>query len=229
MKTKQEKIVIARKKLRERFAANQTSDTSSQTDSGQLGSGAPNRHGMPTCPPGQTLTTKWPVLDLGIQPAIAVDKFTLKLHGLCHAPTTLSFDQLREFEEVRQSSDFHCVTTWSRLNLEFAGVRLSDIIASADIDEEATHIMCYGADDYSTNLSLVEALKSDVLLVYEVDGQALPREHGGPVRMITPQLYAWKGTKWIHAIEFMNQDRPGFWEKNGYSMTGEPWREDRYS
>ncbi|MBL4634268.1 MAG: molybdopterin-dependent oxidoreductase, partial [Kofleriaceae bacterium] len=143
MKTKQEEIVIARQKLRQRFAAKQSSDIDSQMEPEKMGSGALNRHGMPTCPPGQTLTKKWPVLDLGIQPSIDVDKFRLELRGLCHAPATLSFEQLRTFEEVRQSSDFHCVTTWSRLNLEFVGVRLSDIIASADIDETATHIMCY--------------------------------------------------------------------------------------
>jgi DMSO/TMAO reductase YedYZ molybdopterin-dependent catalytic subunit len=89
--------------------------------------------------------------------------------------------------------------------------------------------MCYGYDGYSTNVSLAEALKDDVLIVYEADGEPLPVEHGGPARMITPQLYAWKGAKWISAIEFMNADRPGFWEQNGYSMTANPWRDDRYS
>lgn len=225
MKNKQDKIVAARQKLRERFAQKQLM----HDESAPLGSGEPNRHGMPLCPPGQTLTSKWPVLDLGIKPDIKTQDFRLELRGLCRHEGTLRFDDLLAFEQVKEMSDFHCVTTWSRLNLEFVGVRLSDIIASADIHNNATHIMCYGSDDYSTNLSLQEALKSDVLLVYQADGSPLTREHGGPVRMITPQLYAWKGTKWINAIEFMSEDRAGFWEQNGYSMTGEPWREDRYS
>ena len=89
--------------------------------------------------------------------------------------------------------------------------------------------MCYGADEYTTNVAMEEALKDDVLLVHTYEGQPLPEDHGGPVRMITPQLYAWKGAKWICRIEVMSTNRPGFWETRGYSMTAYPWRDDRYS
>jgi DMSO/TMAO reductase YedYZ molybdopterin-dependent catalytic subunit len=95
--------------------------------------------------------------------------------------------------------------------------------------ETATHMMCYGYDAYSTNLSLQEALKPDVLLVHTYEGKPLPREHGGPLRMITPQLYAWKGSKWIMRIEFLKENKLGFWEERGYSNTAYPWRNDRYS
>lgn len=95
--------------------------------------------------------------------------------------------------------------------------------------ETATHILCCGYDDYTTNVSLEEALKPDVLLAHTAEGKPLPKEHGGPVRMITPQLYAWKGSKWINRIEFLNQNKLGFWEQRGYSNTAYPWRNDRHS
>jgi DMSO/TMAO reductase YedYZ molybdopterin-dependent catalytic subunit len=129
---------------------------------------------------------------------------------------------------VEDTSDFHCVTTWSRLDVPWRGVRLGDLIALAAPRDDATHLMCHAYDGYSTNISLEEALKPDVLLVHQADGAPLPREHGGPVRVITPQLYAWKGAKWVNRLELMAGDRPGFWEERGYSMTAHPWRDDRY-
>jgi DMSO/TMAO reductase YedYZ molybdopterin-dependent catalytic subunit len=104
-----------------------------------------------------------------------------------------------------------------------------DVAALVDPKGTATHVMCYGYDGYSTNVSLEEALKPDVLLVHTADGQPLTREHGGPLRMITPQLYAWKGAKWIKRIEFLAKNQLGFWEERGYSNTAYPWRNDRYS
>ena len=226
--SKKDAIVAARMRLRERFQA-KIDATPSLSDEGPKGTGPSNRHGMPKLPPGQTETSKWPVLDLGVKPSISRDQWTLEIRGLCHQPLSLSYDDLQNFEQVDEASDFHCVTAWSKMDIEFRGVRLADVLASADVAPSASHIMCYGADDYSTNLSLAEALKSDVLLVTHAEGLPLPSEHGGPVRMITPQLYAWKGAKWICGIELMDEDRPGFWEQNGYSMTAHPWREDRYS
>lgn len=221
---KKEKIIAARKRLRERFLLREAGDRSDDP-----GSGVANRHGQPKLPPGQTESKKWPVLDMGVLPEVTKESFRLELRGLCQRPQNLNWQDLMSFEQVEEASDFHCVTTWSRMDLLFRGVRLIDVILSAEIDDSATHIMCYGLDGYCTNLSLQEALKSDVLLVTEAEGEPLTPEHGGPVRMITPQLYAWKGAKWICAIEFMDENRPGFWEKNGYSMAGRPWLEDRYS
>ena len=132
-------------------------------------------------------------------------------------------------EQVDDISDFHCVTTWSRMDLSWRGVLVSTVLALAEPLEEANHLMCYAYDGYTTNVSMTEALKNDVLLVYEAEGKPLTREHGGPVRMITPQLYAWKGAKWINRIELMTEDRKGFWEQRGYSNTAYPWKNDRYS
>ena len=115
------------------------------------------------------------------------------------------------------------------MDLVWGGVRFSEIAALVQPGDEATHVMCHGYDGYTTNLPLEEALKPDVLLAHTVNGRPLPDMHGGPVRVITPQLYAWKGAKWIKRIEFMTVDRPGFWEKNGYSNSAHPWRNDRYN
>ena len=227
MTEKLERIVQARMQLRRRFEEKIRS-TPSMTDDQPLGTGPTNRHGMPELPIGQTLTRKWPVLDLGVLPSITRDEWELVVDGECEEPVRMSFGDLLALEQVDDSSDFHCVTTWSRLDLAWRGVRLSEIAAHARVKGSASAVMCHGYDGYTTNVTLEEALKPDVLLAYQVDGEPLPREHGGPVRMITPQLYAWKGAKWIRRLEFMNDNRPGFWEQRGYSNTAYPWRNDRY-
>jgi DMSO/TMAO reductase YedYZ molybdopterin-dependent catalytic subunit len=175
------------------------------------------------------VTRKWPVLDLGVRPKVDRQNFRLLLDGACDAPQELSFEDLLALPQVEEESDFHCVTTWSRMDLRFKGVRFFDIAAHAEPHEDARHVMCHGSDGYTTNLSLEEALKPDVLVTYQVDGEPLDYEHGGPVRLITPQLYAWKGSKWLCRIEFMTDNRLGFWEERGYSNTAYPWRNDRYS
>lgn len=202
--------------------------TPSVADDQPMGKGNPNRHGMPVLPIGQTITKKWPVLDLGIQPRISLQEWRLVLDGEVDNPVELSWQEFMALPQTNDVSDFHCVTTWSKLDISWTGVRLLDLAALAQPKESASHILCYGYDDYTTNISLEEALKPDVLLVHQVNGKPLPTEHGGPVRMITPQLYAWKGSKWINRIEFLKENKPGFWEVRGYSNTAYPWRNDRY-
>lgn len=221
-------MVEARMKLRDRWRARQLA-TRAQADPSPRGSGPPNRHGMPKVPPGQRVTEKWPVLDLGRQPAVDRKEWKLTLEGACHRPLQLDWEAFTGLEQVEDTSDFHCVTGWSKLDMRWRGVRLVDLVAQIELHEEATHVVCHGYDGYSTNLPLEEALKGDVLLAWEVDGQPLTRPHGGPVRMVTPQLYAWKGAKWICRLEFVTEDRMGYWERNGYSNTAHPWQEDRYT
>jgi DMSO/TMAO reductase YedYZ molybdopterin-dependent catalytic subunit len=225
---KKDRIVAARMKLRERFLS-RMERTPALSDVRPGGSGPRNRHGMPQLPPDQYETRKWPVLDLGIRPTVAKEKWTLSIHGACKRPLKLSWDDFMALEQVEDTSDFHCVTAWSRFDIRWQGVRVVDLLALAEPDDDAEHLMCYGYDGYTTNLPLVEALKPDVLLVHTADGAPLPQEHGGPARMITPQLYAWKGAKWIQAIELMTEEKLGFWEERGYSSTAHPWRNDRYS
>ena len=222
------RIVEARMKLKARFEE-KIKQTPSVADDKPMGTGKLNRHGMPVLPVGQTITRKWPVLDLGIQPDISPGEWRLVVDGAVEHPVKLTWNDFMSLPQAEDISDFHCVTTWSKLNINWKGVRLLDLAALVMPKETATHIMCYGYDDYTTNISMEEALKPDVLLVHTVEGQPLPKEHGGPVRMITPQLYAWKGSKWISRIEFMTKNRLGFWEERGYSSTAYPWRNDRYS
>ena len=225
-----QRIVAARLRLRQRFLESMER-TPGASDPRPMGSGPPNRHGMPKLPVGQTPTApgKWPVLDLGHVPAVSLADWRLEITGECQHPTTLDWQAFQQLEQVQDVSDFHCVTTWSKLDVPWGGVRLSTVIALADPTEHAHFVAFTAYDSYTTNIPMEEALKDDVLLVHTAEGAPLSREHGGPVRVITPQLYAWKGAKWIQRIELTRVDRPGFWERNGYSNTAHPWRNDRYS
>lgn len=225
---KRERIVAARMKLKARFEA-KIDATLSQSDPRPLGQGPTNRHGMPQVPVGQIVTQKWPVLDLGVKPKVDRASWSLTIDGAVEHPIVLRFADLLALEQVEDVSDFHCVTTWSKLDMQWKGVRFADLAALVEPLEQATHVMVHGYDGYQTNLALEEALKPDVLIAHTVFGEPLAPEHGGPVRMITPQLYAWKGAKWIKRIEFLVGNRLGFWEQNGYSNTALPWRNDRYS
>lgn len=200
------------------------------------GSGPVNRHGMPLLPVGQHEVKNWPVLDLGEQPEVATSGWTLEVGGLVENPFTLNWDAFLALPQVEDVSDFHCVTTWSRYDNHWQGVRFRTIAEMAVPKPDARFVLCTGYDfapgtyiPYTTNLPLDRAVDDDVLLVHAWEARPLPREHGGPCRMITPKLYAWKGTKWIRKIEFLAADRRGFWEERGYSNSAEPWFNDRYA
>ncbi len=184
---------------------------------------------MPQVPPGQRVVTNWPVLDLGVQPEIPLENWSLTLSGLVKHEKTLTWDNFMALPQTEDVSDFHCVTTWSRLNNRWKGVKFTDLVKSCEILPSAKYIYIKAYDGYSTNLSLEEAMKYDVMLAHEWEGKPLTVEHGAPLRMITPQLYAWKGAKWIGEIVFKDKDELGFWELRGYSNTAEPWLNDRYS
>jgi DMSO/TMAO reductase YedYZ molybdopterin-dependent catalytic subunit len=224
---KLKRVVAARAALRERFEAKMRS-TPSMSDTNPEGTGPKNRHGMPKLPVGQVETKKWPVLDLGVHPEIPTDKWTLTVDGECESKVVLDWRAFMALEQVKDTSDFHCVTTWSRMDIPWEGVRLRDVIALASPRPEAQFVLFHAYDGYTTNISLEEALKPDVLLAHHADGRPLAVEHGGPVRIITPELYAWKGAKWVRRVELLPQNRPGFWEERGYSNTAYPWRNDRY-
>lgn len=225
---KLDKIIEARMKLKARFEEKML-QTPSISDDKPMGTGEINRHGMPKLPVGQIKTIKWPVLDLGFKPDISHLQWKLTINGEVESPLELNWTEFMNLPQTSDVSDFHCVTTWSRMDVPWVGVKLADIAALVMPKSTATHILCYGYDKYTTNISIEEALKEDVLLVHSADNKPLERDHGGPVRMITPQLYAWKGAKWINRIEFLNINKPGFWEVRGYSNTAYPWRNDRYS
>ena len=200
------------------------------------GSGALNREGLPSVPVDQHVVHNWPVLDLGDVLSVSTADWRLELGGLVANPATLTWDDFMALPQVDDVSDFHCVTSWSRLGNHWRGVRFRTLAELAVPHDEAAYVLCSGYDRdgdsgewYTTNLPLAQAVADDVMLVHTWEGEPLPREHGGPCRMITPSLYAWKGTKWIRKIEFLDRNRRGFWERRGYSDTAQPWFNDRYS
>ena len=220
--TKTARIIAARQALRERFLARPDRARPAR------GSGEANRHGEPKLPPGQTVTEKWPVLDLGKHPMIDKTSVRLVVEGAVAERLALTWSDLLTLPHVEETSDFHCVTGWSQMDLQFTGVRLRELLSRADPRAEARYLLCHAADGYTTSLSLDDALSPDVLLAHRVNGAPLPPEHGGPLRMITPRLYAWKGAKWIEKLELLTEEKLGFWEAGGYAKVGDPWTEDRY-
>ena len=194
-----------------------------------LGTGDPNSHGMPKLPPGQREVPNWPILDLGILPDIPKDKWQLAVMGDVDNPFTLNWKEFLALPQIKDISDFHCVTTWSRMDNHWEGVQLKTIAQKAKLKSTVKYVYMTGHDGYSTNLKLEEAIDDDVLLVHKWEGLDLPKEHGGPVRLITPRKYAWKGSKWIKEIIFLSKEKLGFWELRGYSNTAEPWYDDRYA
>jgi DMSO/TMAO reductase YedYZ molybdopterin-dependent catalytic subunit len=200
------------------------------------GTGPANRDGMPTLPIGQHEVKNWPVLDLGDMPDVPLSEWRLEVAGEVENPVTLTWDDFMALPQTDDVSDFHCVTTWSRFNNHWRGVRMRDLAELVVPTEHARFVLFTGYDiypgsdiPYTTNLPIARATEDDVLLVHTWEGKPLPREHGGPVRVITPKLYAWKGTKWVRRVEFLARDQRGFWEVRGYSNTAEPWKNDRYS
>ena len=200
-----------------------------------MGSGPANRHGMPTAArrpaPGAELAGARPRRHAG---RVARPTGGSRSAASARIPFTLDWDEFLALPQVEDVSDFHCVTTWSRLDNHWNGVRVPHARRAGGAAPRRAHVLCTGYDlmpgtliPYTTNLPLARAVEDDVLLVHTWEGQPLPREHGGPCRMITPKLYAWKGAKWIRQIEFLAEDQPGFWEVRGYSNTAEPWFNDR--
>jgi len=179
-------------------------------------------------PPGQRLTDKWPVLHYGKVPNIDVKKWTFRITGLVEKERTLTFDEFVKLPQIEVFSDIHCVTSWSRLNNTWEGVSTGTIAEIAGIKPEAKYVMVKGEGGFTTNLPLEDFLNEDALFALKHDGKPLTAEHGGPVRLVVPQLYFWKSAKWVTGIEFKARDDPGFWEKAGYHMHGDPWKEERY-
>jgi DMSO/TMAO reductase YedYZ molybdopterin-dependent catalytic subunit len=180
-------------------------------------------------PPGQTLTTKFPVLHVGDPPVFNPQTWTLKLVGEVDRPLTLTWEQLLALPSLTTVSDFHCVTSWSRLDIRWEGVAFRTIAELALPKPHAKYVI--GGDDsgYTANLPLQVLMDDDVLLAYKHDNRDLEPVHGGPLRLVVPQRYGWKSVKWLRVLDFRAHDEPGFWEVRGYSNSADPWTDDRYS
>jgi len=181
-------------------------------------------------PPGQSRTTKWPVLDASGPPRIDLSTWTLFVRGLVNQQVEFTWAEFQQLPRVKVFADFHCVTRWSRLGNAWEGVSARELVARAGgLADDAKHVLAYGYDEgWSTNLPVSDFLAEDALIALSHDGEPLAPEHGGPARLIVPQLYAWKSAKWLAGLEFLSKDRAGFWERNGYHMHGDPWKEERF-
>jgi len=180
-------------------------------------------------PPGQRLVTNWPVLDLGVQPHVLREGFSLAVDGAVERPLTLDWDGLMALPQSRIVSDIHCVTQWSRYDNRWEGVSTATLIEAVRPTVLAGHVILHSHDGYTTNVRLDHFAEEDCILAHSHDGVALSREHGGPLRLVIPRYYFWKSAKWIKRIEFSAVDKPGFWEVRGYHTIGDPWTEERYS
>ena len=180
-------------------------------------------------PPGQHLVKDWPVLDLGQQPAVPLAAWRLDVTGAVENPLSLDWEAFRALPQTRETTDIHCVTTWSRYDNGWEGVSTRDLLALVMPREDARYIMLHSYDGYTTNLALEDFAAMDAMLVHSWEGKPLAREHGGPMRLVVPHLYFWKSAKWLQKIEFRTADKRGFWEMNGYHNHADPWMEERYS
>ncbi len=180
-------------------------------------------------PPGQyDVGGGWPVLTAEATPRVDPDSWTMTVDGLVERPTTWTWNEIQQLPKATYSGDIHCVTTWSKFDVVFGGVSVDDLLAAADPQPDGRFVMAHSSTGYTTNLPLADVTGGKAWVVWEYGGQPLPREHGGPVRLLVPHLYFWKSAKWVNRLELMPEDAPGFWERNGYHDRGDPWLEQRY-
>lgn len=208
-----EKMIAAKMRMLERFRKDKAA---------RSGAAAKGR-----LPPGQSWTPGFPVLDLGVHPPFDPAAWEFRVFGEVEAPLTLDWAAFGKLPRAAQTSDFHCVTTWSKKDVRWGGVRMADLLALVRPKPTAAFVIQHSADGYTTNTSVFEATHEDALLADALDGLPLPLEHGGPMRMVIPTLYAWKSAKFLRALEFAPRDRPGYWETRGYHDGADPWLEQR--
>jgi DMSO/TMAO reductase YedYZ molybdopterin-dependent catalytic subunit len=180
-------------------------------------------------PPGQTPTTKWPVLTYGATPRFDPRTWTFRCFGLVEPVTSWTWEEFLALPMTSVTCDIHCVTRWTRLDNRFEGVHIREIMRRIQPDPAARYVLVHADPDYTTNLALDDLVNDDVLLAVKHDGRPLAPEHGGPCRLVVPRLYFWKSAKWVRGFEFLDVNAPGFWELNGYHMHADPWKEERYS
>ena len=180
-------------------------------------------------PPGQRETSAFPVLSKSGTPEFDPETWEFTVTGAVETELSFSWEEFRDLPSETQRQDFHCVTGWSKFDCEFTGVPFPELAERAGVDDDACHVMFSALDDYTTDLPLADCMREEVLFAWEYDGEPLPADHGGPLRVVTPHRYAYKGAKWVDGVEFLTEAEPGYWERRGYSQTADPWKEERYS
>ena len=179
-------------------------------------------------PRGQSLTLKWPVLRYGSVPRFDPEKWDFRIWGLVEQRARFTWEELNKLPRIRDTSDFHCVTRWSRFDNQWEGVPFREILRLVKPEAEARFVLVHAEQGFTANVPLADLDRDDVLLATHHDGQPLTPDHGYPLRLVVPHLYAWKSVKWVRGLEFLEHDAPGFWEQNGYHMYGDPFKEQRF-
>jgi DMSO/TMAO reductase YedYZ molybdopterin-dependent catalytic subunit len=178
-------------------------------------------------PPGQYLTTDFPVLSAGPTPHVPLDRWEFVIDDGANLLRKWDWKSFRDLPAETITVDIHCVTRWSKLGTTWEGVSLDTILA--DVKTDSSYAMARSYGDYTTNLPLKDLMNNQAWIAFQFDGKDLAPEHGGPARLLVPHLYFWKSAKWVRGITLMPKDKPGFWESLGYHIYGDPWREQRYS
>jgi DMSO/TMAO reductase YedYZ molybdopterin-dependent catalytic subunit len=181
-------------------------------------------------PPGQVLTEKFPVLQFGQVPSYPdLSTWDFKVWGAVEKPLTLTWAEVRSLPARVVTLDIHCVTRWSKLDTTWEGAPITHLAEATGVQASAAHVIFHSEYGYTANVPRDIALQPDALIAWSYDGRPLDPEHGYPLRALVPGRYFWKSAKWLRGIEFSPEDRPGFWERNGYNNDADPWREERYS
>ena len=187
-----------------------------------------NSFGKPRTPPGQVATAKFPVLTYGETPKIDTSVWRFRVWGEVEEPKLWTWEEFMKFPQTTIRADFHCVTRWSRFDDDWTGVLFKNLVKFIKLKPTARFVMQHAYGGYTTNNSLDVMMNEDAIFAHTFNGQPLPPDHGGPMRVFTPRRYAWKGAKWVNGLEFLANDSPGFWEMNGYNTPADPWKEERY-
>jgi DMSO/TMAO reductase YedYZ molybdopterin-dependent catalytic subunit len=180
-------------------------------------------------PPGQYKTDKFPVLHYGSVPKTDLATWDFRVWGEVDNPFRLTWDEFRALPRKTVQTDIHCVTRWSKLDTTWEGVPIQEILGLAQVRPSARHVVSHAEQGYTANLPLEVLDDDDVLLADTFGGEPLELEHGWPLRLVVPKKYFWKSSKWIRGLEFLQEDRLGFWERYGYNNSADPWKEERFS
>ncbi|KXA93133.1 sulfite oxidase [candidate division MSBL1 archaeon SCGC-AAA259E22] len=180
-------------------------------------------------PPGQKEIEEFPALSKGPVPQWPED-WKLQIFGTVKEEKRFTLSEIKKMPEVlTQRQDFHCVEGWSKLNLEWTGIRFKDLIGRVDVEKEAEHVLFHALDGYTTNLPLEVCLQDDILIAWKLNGEQIPPQHGGRVRTVVESKYAYKSTKWLSEIELLKEHKRGYWERRGYSDSADIWEENRFN
>jgi DMSO/TMAO reductase YedYZ molybdopterin-dependent catalytic subunit len=180
-------------------------------------------------PPGQHLTTDFPVLSAGPTPRVKIEDWSFTLKDGPRPVARWSWAEFNALPQTRMQRDIHCVTTWSKFDTTWEGVLIDDILEAAGVEASTAFTLAHSVDGYSTNVPVVDLIGGKAMVALRYEGLPIPAQHGGPARLLVPHLYFWKSAKWINGLQFTTRDEPGFWELRGYHIYGDPWREQRFS